>query len=269
MQKQILLALVIKAMNDTLGPEAIIPSALVFRDIPSLRSITGPVIPRPTLAERAEIALEARRHFAKHVALSKVKRALHNKAPMATNRVHQTGDKVLLWREVQVENRIGDWLGPYTVVSFDPNSKIILVQMSADARYERYNIVQVKPFLKQTEASTDFIETLYSLIRQFALPNTDLSVNMTEVVQKNDKRAYSWEMKEAIKSEAQDLIRRGSFRVIPRKEIPDGANALTARFVLAIKSTADGDIKYKARNVVGGHRDIMKFKVHGAQTLQE
>ena len=60
-------------MNDTLGPEGIVPSAIVLRDFSSLRSFTGPVVPRPTLAERAEIALEALRYFAKHLAQSKVK----------------------------------------------------------------------------------------------------------------------------------------------------------------------------------------------------
>ena len=48
-----------------------------------------------------------------------------------------------------------------------------------------------------------------------------------------------------------------------------GANALTARFVLAIKSNADGQVKYKARYVIGGHRDRLKqYLVHGAQALQ-
>ena len=54
-----------------------------------------------------------------------------------------------------------------------------------------------------------------------------------------------------------------------KEELPDGANALTARFVLAIKSKADDRIKYKARYVIGGHRDKLKhFMVHGAQTMQ-
>lgn len=91
---------------------------------------------------------------------------------------------------------------------------------------------------------------------------------MIKVVQINDKRAHYSEMKAPIKSEVIDLLRRGTFKVITRKEIPDGANALTARFVLATNSKADGDIKYKALYVVGGHRNIMNhFIVHDAKTL--
>ena len=52
------------------------------------------------------------------------------------------------------------------------------------------------------------------------------------------------------------------------EELPEGANALTARFLLAIKCQADGPIEYKARYVIGGKREKLKhFMVHGAQSL--
>ena len=36
-----------------------------------------------------------------------------------------------------------------------------------------------------------------------------------------------------------------------------------------MKSNADGEIKYKARYIIGGHRDYLKhYMVHGAQTAQ-
>ena len=124
-------------MNDTLGPERIVPSSFVVGDFPSLRSFTGPAIPWPALAERPEIALEARRYFEQHLAQSKVNRALRHKAPSATDLVYQPGDKVLVWRAEQVGNRLGEWLGPYTIVSSDPTSKIVLFQKSTDARYEK------------------------------------------------------------------------------------------------------------------------------------
>ena len=105
--------------------------------------------------------------------------------------------------------------------------------------------------------------------RQLALPYTDLSINITEFVQKNDKQAHSWEMKEAINCEDQEFIRRGTFNVKPGRNIPDDANTLTARFVLEIKSIADGDVNCKARHVVGRNCGIIKlFIVHGAQTWE-
>ncbi len=76
-------------------------------------------------------------------------------------------------------------------------------------------------------------------------------------------------MKAAIRSEVQDLLHRATFKVIFKSELPNGANTLTARFVLAVKSNSDAKIKYKARYVFGGHPDQLKhYLVHGAQTLQ-
>ena len=76
MQRQILLALSIKAMNDTLGPEGIVPSALAFGEFPSLRSLSGPIVPRLTLAERAHAAQDARGIMTKSLAQAKISRAL-------------------------------------------------------------------------------------------------------------------------------------------------------------------------------------------------
>ena len=70
-------------------------------------------------------------------------------------------------------------------------------------------------------------------------------------------------------TEIRDLLHRETFEVILKEEIPEGSNVLTARFVLAIKSIEDGEIKFKARYVAGGHQDKLKdYLVHGAQTLQ-
>ena len=150
MQRQVLLALAVKAMNDTLGPEGFVPSSLVFGELPSLRTFVGPVIPRPSLAERAQTAQEARRLMAKHLAQTRVNRALKHNTPNANVRIYQPGDEVLVWREKLVENRIGEWVGPYIVKSYDERSRIVLVQKSADSAHERYNITQVKPFLRPT-----------------------------------------------------------------------------------------------------------------------
>ncbi len=87
-------------------------------------------------------------------------------------------------------------------------------------------------------------------------------------MEKNDPRANIPEMHEAIKCEVRELLQRSTFKVVVKEELPDGANALTARFVLEIKSNSVGKIKYKARYVVGGHRDTLKhYMAHGVQTL--
>ena len=56
MQRQVLLALAVKAMNDTLGPEDLVPSSLVFNEFTCLRTFVGPVISRKSLAECTQTA---------------------------------------------------------------------------------------------------------------------------------------------------------------------------------------------------------------------
>lgn len=58
--------------------------------------------------------------------------------------------------------------------------------------------------------------------------------------------------------EIHGLIKKDVFGVKLRHELPDGP-----------KSKADGTIRYKARYVIGGHRDSLKhYLVHSAQSLQ-
>ena len=276
MQRQMLLALATKAINDTLGPEGIVPSSLVFGEFPILRSLYGPIFTRPTLAECARTALDARRLMSRHLAQAKVTRAQRHNTPPATNATYQTGDLVLVWREKVVESRVGQWLGPYTVVTIDVNAEIVIVRKDKESLIKSYNMVRVKTFLAPTESSTVFMDILYSVFVGYASNPTCMrssanvfQMHVTEIIEKDDLRAKSHEMQDAIRNEVRDLTRRGTFKVILKEELADGANSLKARFVLGIKSNTDGEIKFKARHVIGGHRDHLKYyMVHGAQTMQ-
>lgn len=89
------------------------------------------------------------------------------------------------------------------------------------------------------------------------------------MINKSDASDNAPEMVAAKKREICELLSRGTFKVLLQEELPDGTNALTARFILAIKQAIDGEIKYKARYVIGRHRySLQQFIVHTAQTLQ-
>ena len=49
----------------------------------------------------------------KELASAKIKLALKRKTPAAADRIYQPSDKVIVWRERQVEHRTGEYLGPY------------------------------------------------------------------------------------------------------------------------------------------------------------
>ncbi len=52
---------------------------------------------------------------------ARVSRALKHQTPTASDTIYVPEDQVLVWRENVVNNRIGKWLGPYVVDSFDAN----------------------------------------------------------------------------------------------------------------------------------------------------
>lgn len=62
----------------------------------------------------------------------------------------------------------------------------------------------------------------------------------------------------AIKNEIEGLIKRKTWKVVCRSEVPEGANVLGWRFVLAIKDEGTGNEIWKARFMVQGHKDFMK-----------
>lgn len=91
----------------------------------------------------------------------------------------------------------------------------------------------------------------------------------TEIIDENDERATSPEMNEAKNKESNALLERGTFKVILKEEITPDGNVLPGRFVLAIKSTADVKVNYKARYVNRGHKDKLKDLMdHSSTTLQ-
>ena len=98
---------------------------------------------------------------------------------------------------------------------------------------------------------------------------TTTDVLLTEIITRGDPRAYSPEMIAAKKAAIKNLLERGTFKVILKEELPPDGNILPGRFVLSINSTDDGEIMYKARYVIGCHRDKCKdFMEHSIFTLQ-
>ena len=61
--------------------------------------------------------------MAQELATSKIKRSIKHKTPSATDHVYEPGDSVLVRRERIVNNRIGEFIGSFTVRAFDPLSK--------------------------------------------------------------------------------------------------------------------------------------------------
>jgi len=199
----------------------------------------------------------------------RVKRALQLKVPPSADAVYQPGDKVLVWREKIVLNRIGEWLGPFTVILADRQRKLVYVQDCEIGPARPFGYAQVKAYISPHESAQTFFSELHTAFAEYRSDTDETAVMLTEVISNQDPRASAPEMAEAKRAEIRGLLERGTFKVILREEIPKDANVLPGRFVMSIKSSEDGEVKWKARYVIGGYRDRLKhLMVHTTQTLQ-
>jgi hypothetical protein len=92
--------------------------------------------------------------------------------------------------------------------------------------------------------------------------------HITEIIDPADPRAQLFGA--AKKEELLGLIEKGTFEVVTMPEIDKKLNILPSRFVLTIKKRPDGSERFKARFVIGGHRDRLRGQlVHVSSTLQQ
>lgn len=241
-----------------------------------------------------------------HLARAKIKRALHHNPPPATDQTYQPGDEVLVWIKKQVEDKIGEWLVPYIVVTYDAPFKVVVVQKYSDSAHERFSVAQIKLFLRPNTAAASFMDTLHASPSMYVNPqeqpsdvvspiqsiyssykhdkltdqfisDTSLSarnteenfnnpaIHVTEVIDKNDPSAMCHEMHEAKVSEIRNLLQRGTFRVILKEELREGANELRTMFVIAMNRmpTAIFSTRHDISSVdIVINLNISRFTVH-------
>ena len=73
-----------------------------------------------------------------------------------------------------------------------------------------------------------FMKRPHKSLKQYGSPL--IKILATEIVQASDPRATDPRMTAIKCSEIRDLIRRGTFQVILKQEVPKGANVLTPQF---------------------------------------
>jgi hypothetical protein len=90
-----------------------------------------------------------------------------------------------------------------------------------------------------------------------------LPIRWTELLSPGVPRIGSAEMTAAVKAKLDGMFRRGTFKIFVMPDTSDH-NVLPTKFVYSIKHE-DGREVYKARFVLGGHRDKHKnHQIHNA-----
>src|SRR5271169_5652552 len=102
----------VKAVNNTAGPNGLVPTLLVYRAYLRISNL-GP--PAPSITERAAAIRNAMAEIVKLRAKQTVNNALHHRNGPNTTSVHSPplNSEVLLWRES------GNWTAPYRLLDVE------------------------------------------------------------------------------------------------------------------------------------------------------
>ena len=94
--KELTLSLSVKAMNDTAGPDGLIPTLLVFGALPRVPGLSSE---SPTQKERLRALETARSEFRKIIAENRLDKALQKKPPPAADFRFQPGQPVYVYHD--------------------------------------------------------------------------------------------------------------------------------------------------------------------------
>jgi Reverse transcriptase (RNA-dependent DNA polymerase) len=143
--KSLMLQMATKAVNDTAGPDGLVPTLLVFGTYPRL-SESDP--PTPIITQRAIAIRRATQEVTKLRARRQVTDALRQRNGPKVDRIHDLaiGSDVLVWR---IHEKA--WTGPHKLSSIDNETATVEV----NGRPTPFRTTAVKPYLQPDEATAD------------------------------------------------------------------------------------------------------------------
>lgn len=183
LDKELLPLMAVKAMNDTLGPEGLFPSSLVFGEYPKVQTPSE----APQLRQQLLRGLNYSRPLAGKCRNlwrnPTVSRALKHALPVAADKDYEYGDQVLVECEKIVSNRIGEWLEPFQVLGKDADEKIVYVQNTKVGNARAFNEIQVKRYIPSNEISSSLFQELLDCFGYFlSLGMKEDDIFLTEII---------------------------------------------------------------------------------------
>ena len=120
-KKGIVLQMAVKAVNDTVGPNGLIPTLLVFGAYPRMSKLDPP---SPSVSQRATAIQKATQELVKLRASRQVRDALGQRNGPNTERLHDLtiGSQVLVWRTHEKA-----WKGPFKLLSIDGETVVVAI----------------------------------------------------------------------------------------------------------------------------------------------
>ncbi|MEM6805931.1 MAG: reverse transcriptase domain-containing protein, partial [Bacteroidota bacterium] len=198
----------------------------------------------------------------------RIRKAMLSKVPRNANLTLKPGEKVRVFRETDKK-----YLGPYPVVRVDGKQVFVLVK-DKEVQHSIHQVLPASEYDKilNGDKVIDELQTMFSSFTSRPRHPTcpPYQIHITEVLHSADPRAHGPLADEAKRTEIEGLIKKGTWKVVLKEEIPDDANILTGHFVITIKDVESDTPIFKARYVIHGHKDKEKdILVHNTTNLQQ
>jgi hypothetical protein len=281
--KSLILQMAVKAINDTAGPDGLVPTLLVFGTYPRL-SESDP--PSPNITQRAIAVRKAMQELVKLRARRQITDALGQRNGPKVERLHDLaiGSDVLVWR---VHDKA--WTGPYRLLSIEGED----VTVEVNSRPTRFRTTAVKPYLEEPVDPTDDLIGDVQPDRPIADPTSDptivvqLEPTNQGALEPKPKRGRGRPRKyprgdanlanqdpepanialtrtpfeESRRKELDGLFDHGVFEVVDRTDLPPDSQIFGSRFVDEIKFAGTEKAYEKSRLVVQGYNDAGKREI--------
>lgn len=244
MDREECLQMAVKAINDSVGPDGLVPTLLVFGALPRLGLPTDN--PSKSTFQRAVALRNATAAMSKHFAKRQVRGALHTRNGPDVTDIHKCpiGSPVLVYRPEKDK-----WEGPYSILDLKGEDVFVLTSKGA----QKFRSTVVKPFVKNLLDDDNQFDNNQQTSHELA-PNHEPNFNTTEAIAHNrfdDSRI----------AEFNGLMNRGVFKVVHELEAK-GNRIYGSRFVDTIKNEGKPEAFAKSRLVVQAFND----KDHGLLT---
>ena len=255
MEKNMILKFPVNAMNDTMDPEGLVPSCLVFGWTPRFSSTESRLRTKQKImdamhADRPEMAILT--------AEIRISAAL-------SSCVIETGDCVRGFCKADKQ-----YVGPYPIIRVD-GTQVFIIDNQREVKFNKHQVFPATTY-------DNFISEKYLVTTlRLSLPNLSSnrscksstvyhkdipSVLITEVLHHNDPRMRSEQADLARKRKInKNLVRRATWRNVLEEYVPPGSNIIHGSLIIVIKDLETDKPIFKAQFVAHGKRDAEKHKI--------
>lgn len=272
LNKDVVLQLSRKALNDVGGVKGFPPTLLAFGSYPRSKA-SGLDFALPKNEHRLAAMKSARKNARIIINQQRVQRILRQNLAPSVDVFPRPGERFYAFRDDE------KYQGPFDVLAVSKDKTQLFLADRETAEGQWYSLDRCRPEPEECDIFTAelalMLEGSLSAKAQHArklreqrrnnAPNC-VSAHMTELLTARDPRLKCPEAAEAKLRELRGLIGRGTFKIVLREEM-QGKKPLRGRVVMVIKDKG-GEERFKARFVIQGFRDPdKKSMLHPATNI--